>query len=118
AACVTDVSTVFFFFKQKTAYEIETRLEFRRVLFRSPATVTKNVSARFTRVGLYSGMTLTEDGCSTVWVNGLALLSLAEKSALPQIGRASCRERVEVTVVGVVVKERRREGVGRVTARH
>ena len=26
---------VFFFFKQKTAYEIETWLEFRRVLFRS-----------------------------------------------------------------------------------
>src|SRR5699024_3547189 len=26
---------IFFFFKQKTAYEIETRLEFRRVLFRS-----------------------------------------------------------------------------------
>src|SRR5699024_11583517 len=25
----------FFFFKQKTAYEFETRLEFRRVLFRS-----------------------------------------------------------------------------------
>src|SRR5712692_2603017 len=26
----------FFFFKQKTAYEMELRLEFRRVLFRSP----------------------------------------------------------------------------------
>src|SRR5260370_27012481 len=26
---------VFFFFKQKTAYEIQVRLEFRRVLFRS-----------------------------------------------------------------------------------
>src|SRR6266571_7349141 len=28
---------IFFFFKQKTAYEIDMRLEFRRVLFRSTA---------------------------------------------------------------------------------
>src|SRR5437773_10211033 len=30
------MSVFFFFFKQKTAYEIVMRLEFRRVLFRSP----------------------------------------------------------------------------------
>src|SRR5437870_1085847 len=31
----------FFFFKQKTAYEMATRLEFRRVLFRSPFYVVR-----------------------------------------------------------------------------
>src|SRR5260370_22317493 len=34
--CDWSSSVVFFFFKQKTAYEIQVRLEFRRVLFRSP----------------------------------------------------------------------------------
>mgnify|MGYP006870761056 CR=1 FL=1 len=34
----------FFFFKQKTAYEIETWLEFRRVLFRSPPLVNAYMS--------------------------------------------------------------------------
>src|SRR6266513_2093520 len=37
--CLMDIlqMSYFVFFKQKTAYEIETLLEFRRVLFRSPA---------------------------------------------------------------------------------
>src|SRR6266480_1249177 len=39
---------VFFFFKQKTAYEIDMRLEFRRVLFRSvwPETAVSDVVVR------------------------------------------------------------------------
>src|SRR6266496_3473050 len=34
------IALFFFFFKQKTAYEISTRLEFRRVLFRSDVVET------------------------------------------------------------------------------
>src|SRR6266704_1086756 len=38
-----------FFFKQKTAYELETCLEFRRVLFRSIVELEASVGSRFVR---------------------------------------------------------------------
>src|SRR6266576_5934920 len=40
-------SCFFFFFKQKTAYEISTRLEFRRVLFRSVGTDAGHTATGF-----------------------------------------------------------------------
>src|SRR5690606_39887590 len=43
------VISFFFFFKQKTAYEIFTWLEFRRVLFRSSGRTAPNRSPRDTR---------------------------------------------------------------------
>src|SRR5699024_68458 len=43
---------VFFFFKQKTAYEIETSLEFRRVLFRSSTdSIVSTAGSLPTRIG-------------------------------------------------------------------
>src|SRR6267143_3953656 len=41
------INFVFFFFKQKTAYEMELRLEFRRVLFRSDACRPRDARARY-----------------------------------------------------------------------
>src|SRR6266571_8291112 len=46
----TTPPTAFFFFKQKTAYEIDMWLEFRRVLFRSGEGVLINMSSVWGRV--------------------------------------------------------------------
>src|ERR1044071_10046357 len=78
--CVV-LGVVVFFFKQKTAYEISTReLEFRRVLFRSRGG------------GLDAGPVPEAGG--------------RRHHAAHQIGRASCRERVEISVVAVSLKKK------------
>src|SRR5215203_6920674 len=79
------VSYFFFFFKQKTAYEILARLEFRRVLFRSRA-----------RAGRPDGILAAFDERLPFELTG----------GQREIGRASCRERVYISVVAVSLKKK------------
>src|SRR5262249_58979855 len=72
--------TVFFFFKQKTAYDIVSDWS------------SDVCSSDLVPPGPGLGVDLV---CATAHEHGLAV------SQLPQIGRASCRERVEIAVGGV-----------------
>src|SRR5882724_13526262 len=74
----------FFFFKQKTAYEMPKGLEFRRVLFRSGA--ARRPRSRDARASGSPG---------------------DEPVDADQVGRASCRERVEIAVVAVSLKKKK-----------
>src|SRR5215203_5725322 len=82
------VSYFFFFFKQKTAYEILARLEFRRVLFRSRA-----------RAGRPDGILAAFDERLPFELTGGGR----------EIGRASCRERVYISVGAVSLKKKDRQ---------
>src|SRR5260370_12776575 len=93
------VSHLFFFFKQKTAYEIQVSLEFRRVLFRStfvrvspgfrwlvpraPIVYTRCVEAAATQ----RAPAVETDARLEVIAGPLS------GKTFPKIGRASCRER-------------------------
>src|SRR6201991_196505 len=80
-----DSRSLIFFFKQKTAYEMPKCLEFRRVLFRSDRRRGRDLA----RTGRAAPR---EDG-----VGG---------GRRREIGRASCRERVEISVVAVSLKKK------------
>src|SRR5204862_5768823 len=99
-----------------TAYEISTSLQFRRVLFlSSPLTVTVSVPLSapplwFSVVGLMASPLLKLAVPPLIVSSGPTLLTVpaALKLAVPpatrvsavEIGRASCRERVWVSVGG------------------
>src|SRR5438045_7896282 len=101
---------LFFFFKQKTAYEMPKWLEFRRVLFRSPPLPLHLLRASGELVELRArDLAMTTDEAQQL-LDGLGVelephvLSLLIEqtegwAAGIQIGRASCRERVEKWVV-------------------
>src|SRR5690242_21950609 len=99
----------FFFFKQKTAYEIDLCLEFSRVLFRSRRgnqvtvlTADWGIRARMSAAETIQaergplGWTRAEDGVTAIY----------------QIGRASCRERGEISGVAGAVEQKREKQTG------
>src|SRR5437762_14232786 len=81
-----------FFFKQKTTYEIHRWLEFRRVLFRSQAREA-----------------ITGDFLEGLSREAFRIAHDVSSYSFPEIGRASCRERVEISVVVVPLKNKRVE---------
>src|SRR4051794_41982400 len=81
---------IFFFFKQKTAYEMDGRLEFRRVLFRS--------RDRHLRVGGLEHR-LGDHG--------------QLRAVGHEIGRASCRERGEISGGAGSLKKKKEKEKGR-----
>src|SRR5690606_40607292 len=91
----------FFFFKQKTAYEIFTRLEFRRVLFRS----TDKIEQRYARASGELGERMRQSEERTARLLAEARESIEQRGAravrretpLEKIGRASCREKEVLT---------------------
>src|SRR5438034_10754732 len=92
-----------FFFKQKTAYEITVRLEFRRVLFRSRAVgrVRGEIIAAVIAL-LHAGPRGVEPTAHHVPGGVVHRIELQG-----EIGRASCRERVEMSVVAGSLKKNR-----------
>src|SRR5437773_11066160 len=86
------MSVFFFFFKQKTAYEIVMRLEFRRVLFRSPG-----------------GDGDRYDPFGAVTVTAGLLVAVYALSQAPQYGWGSART-ISLMVVAAVRSEERRVG--------
>src|SRR5258707_1934637 len=97
-------TVLFFFFKQKTAYEILARLEFRRVLFRSLGCQEKCHAsedvARLLSAGSPAGRRLAVARCRNFRADrsGAGAWDRGERGDLhaveSEIGRASCRERV------------------------
>src|SRR2546428_8599878 len=80
------VDDVFFFFKQKTAYEI----------CQTCALPISTFDRRISRsTGKIAGL-----------LPRLRLRELPESAPHAQIGRASCRERVEISVVAVSIKKK------------
>src|SRR5256885_11653912 len=89
---------LFFFFKQKPAYDITRWLDFRRVLFRSPSQPAGRSTGGLAR-GAKPRRRCGRDPeqCS---------------DEIPEIGRASCRERVEISVGAVSLKKKKRTTKG------
>src|SRR5207253_5696615 len=95
-------SLFFFFFKQKTAYEMATRLEFRRVLFRSRRGHRDRRAARGEGAGREPRRKIPRGrgrGVQTGGDRGRLRQGNVERvsgqAGRAQIGRASCRERGE-----------------------
>src|SRR5690606_41134839 len=99
----------FFFFKQKTAYEIFTSLEFRRVLFRSIAVyealirLFPNLKAIFITGQIDDRIRADAERVGAVDLlekpfTDEALLESVDR-ALAQSGRASCRVIVQLIVI-------------------
>src|SRR5207249_9750630 len=112
------INLFFFFFKQKTAYEIETCLEFRRVLFRSksPYIFVSEVNQGIHVID----NTNPSSPQNVAFINVPGNLDIAIKDNVlyadsyidfvaVEIGRASCRERVENWVWGDVIKREYRK---------
>src|SRR2546423_4253005 len=103
SAGVSNSWLIFFFFKQKTAYEI-TRWEFRRVLFRSVITIVAPVTDEVNEPVLYESARSTISGSPVNVPEETVTLSVADEPSgwwswrittrVYEIGRASCRERV------------------------
>src|SRR4051794_41462720 len=107
-----------FFFKQKTAYEMDGRLEFRRVLFRSAHEQDRVAAARAPRPAARAAATRS---CSCAWAaartrasrsratrSSTSPATAATRSTRPtQIGRASCRERGEIEGGAVSLKKKK-----------
>src|SRR5437762_14325240 len=95
----------FFFFKQKTAYEIHRRLELRRVLFRSD---DPGVGYRLTVLAVIDRHVRpggpVRDPSDLVSVGTPAFLRDRPRK-VPEIGRASCREREGAWVGGDPLKK-------------
>ena len=103
------LTTNFFFFKQKTAYDIHRLLEFRRVLIRS--------APRWRPTASISSIKIMQGACFLACSN----MSRTREAPTPtnistksepeivknEIGRASCRERVEKLGVDVWSKKKR-----------
>src|SRR5690606_39943008 len=100
----------FFFFKQKTAYEIFTRLEFRRVLFRSVAAgAAGDADAGAVRDGRFGDgreLQVVVAGLRQRLRQRVRLQRLEQHAGRREIGRASCRERVEISVVGGLLRKK------------
>src|SRR5690606_41165177 len=98
---------VFFFFKQKMAYEIFTRLEFRRVLFRSTLERLNRILKRAEKtraVLLRKGWPAALGrACfpqiAHQFAHGERHADTVLREGPTKIGRASCRERVWISVV-------------------
>src|SRR5438067_6393843 len=99
----------FFFFKQKTAYEIETWLEFRRVLFRSleqiPEAERLNPEAVVNEINRSERSAFYEANANAIIERIVPMLKKNDIVTVfsnggfdGKIGRASCRERVEIEV--------------------
>src|SRR5690606_39425433 len=98
-------SMAVFLFKQKTAYEFFTGLEFRRVLFRS-------IAASASSAGAMYGVWKAPATCSVITrvrAGGLAL-NFSSRSSAPaaKIGRASRRDRVGKTAAADAFKNETR----------
>src|SRR5437660_12221796 len=85
-----NIIMLFFFFKQKTAYEIGLGIP-AEPLFRSGH---KAASSRTSEAALWPSTYISPLSNSTPCI---------------QIGRASCRERVEISVGGVSLKKKKRK---------
>src|SRR5207247_6450068 len=93
-----------FFFKQKTAYEIHSSLEFRRVLFRSTYVqegLGKHKGFEYartqnpTRTALEKNMAVLEAGCAGyAFASGMAAITALTQLLLKQDDHAVCTENV------------------------
>src|SRR3712207_9123843 len=86
-------------FKQKTAYEILASLEFRRVLFRS---FLRSLPERF---GPEADTGLRESGYLLLAGEAGRAVLTANHAVQTEIGRASCRASVEISVAAVSLKK-------------
>src|SRR5689334_23989760 len=91
----SDCVQVFFFFKQKTAYEMELRLEFRRVLFRSTSSTVSSESAprSFTKEDVLEIFSLATPSCLETISTTLVSISAADAIAPPAMGIIRSEER-------------------------